>query len=38
MLQTYPGSDIRVNEKSNQVVLQGFPIEEIRQWLTIKGF
>ncbi|KAF9364149.1 hypothetical protein BGX34_002363 [Mortierella sp. NVP85] len=38
MLQTYPGADIRVNERSNQLVLQGFPIAEIRQWLTIKGF
>ncbi|KAK3814415.1 MAG: mitochondrial large subunit ribosomal protein-domain-containing protein [Benniella sp.] len=38
MLQTYPGTDIRVNERSNQLVLQGLPIGSIRQWLILKGF
>ncbi|KAF9082391.1 hypothetical protein BGX29_009510 [Mortierella sp. GBA35] len=38
LLTTYPGAEIRVNERSNQVILKGMVMDDVRQWLTIKGF
>ncbi|KAF9164797.1 54S ribosomal protein L49, mitochondrial [Actinomortierella ambigua] len=38
ILRTYPGAEIKVNERSNQVILKGLVMEDVRQWLTAKGF
>ncbi|KAK3839004.1 MAG: mitochondrial large subunit ribosomal protein-domain-containing protein [Linnemannia gamsii] len=38
LLTTYPGAEIRVNERSNQVILKGLVMDDVRQWLTVKGF
>ncbi|KAF9579886.1 hypothetical protein BGW38_003673, partial [Lunasporangiospora selenospora] len=38
ILVTYPGAEIRVNERTNQIILKGCVGEDIRQWLTAKGF
>ncbi|KAG0240736.1 mitochondrial large subunit ribosomal protein-domain-containing protein [Mortierella sp. GBAus27b] len=37
-LLTFPGAEIRVNDRSNQLVFRDLHIDDIRQWLTIKGF
>ncbi|KAG0071261.1 mitochondrial large subunit ribosomal protein-domain-containing protein [Linnemannia elongata] len=38
LLVTYPNTEIRVNERSNQVILKGLVMDDVRQWLTVKGF
>ncbi|KAF9175786.1 hypothetical protein BGX21_002183 [Mortierella sp. AD011] len=38
MLMTYPNADIRLNERNNQVILKGLVMDDVRQWLTAKGF
>ncbi|KAF9965129.1 hypothetical protein BGZ70_005357 [Mortierella alpina] len=38
LLTTYPGAEVRVNERSNQVILKGLVMDDVRQWLTAKGF
>ncbi|KAF9419070.1 hypothetical protein BGZ94_009526 [Podila epigama] len=38
ILTTYPGAEVRVNERSNQVILKGLVMDDVRQWLTAKGF
>ncbi|GJJ78159.1 large subunit ribosomal protein L49 [Entomortierella parvispora] len=38
IMVTYPGAEIRVNERSNQVILKGLVMDDVRQWLTVKGF
>ncbi|KAG0283332.1 hypothetical protein BGZ96_012296 [Linnemannia gamsii] len=38
LLVTYPGAEVRVNERSNQVILKGLVMNDVRQWLTVKGF
>ncbi|KAF9986247.1 hypothetical protein BGZ75_002051 [Mortierella antarctica] len=38
LLTTYPGADVRVNDRSNQVILKGLVMDDVRQWLTAKGF
>ncbi|KAF9907112.1 hypothetical protein EC991_011330 [Linnemannia zychae] len=38
LLTTYPGAEVRVNERSNQVILKGLVMDDVRQWLTVKGF
>ncbi|KAF9974839.1 54S ribosomal protein L49, mitochondrial [Actinomortierella ambigua] len=38
ILRTYPGAEIKVNERSNQVILKGLVMDDVRQWLTAKGF
>ncbi|KAF9542951.1 hypothetical protein KI688_011933 [Linnemannia hyalina] len=38
LLVTYPNAEVRVNERSNQVILKGLVMDDVRQWLTVKGF
>ncbi|KAI8606493.1 mitochondrial large subunit ribosomal protein-domain-containing protein [Dissophora ornata] len=38
LLITYPGAEVRVNERCNQVILKGMVMDDVRQWLTAKGF
>ncbi|KAF9360791.1 hypothetical protein BGX26_007742 [Mortierella sp. AD094] len=38
LLTTYPGAEVRLNERSNQVILKGLVMDDVRQWLTAKGF
>ncbi|KAG0030176.1 hypothetical protein BGZ81_002991 [Podila clonocystis] len=38
ILTTYPGAEVRVNKRSNQVILKGLVMDDVRQWLTAKGF
>ncbi|KAF9146422.1 hypothetical protein BG015_011597 [Linnemannia schmuckeri] len=38
LLVTYPNTEIRVNGRSNQVILKGLVMDDVRQWLTVKGF
>ncbi|KAF9116341.1 hypothetical protein BGX27_003334 [Mortierella sp. AM989] len=38
MLATYPRVEVRVNERNNQVILKGLVMDDVRQWLTAKGF
>ncbi|KAF9139827.1 hypothetical protein BGX30_007430 [Mortierella sp. GBA39] len=38
LLVTYPNAEVRVNGRSNQVILKGLVMDDVRQWLTIKGF
>ncbi|KAG0369575.1 hypothetical protein BGZ54_009551 [Gamsiella multidivaricata] len=38
ILATYPEAEVRVNERSNQVILKGMVMDDVRQWLTVKGF
>ncbi|KAI1315203.1 hypothetical protein EDD11_001141 [Mortierella claussenii] len=38
LLMTYPRAEVRVNERSNQVILKGLVMDDVRQWLTAKGF
>ncbi|KAF9184663.1 hypothetical protein BGZ51_003206 [Haplosporangium sp. Z 767] len=38
LLSTYPGAEVRVNERSNQVILKGLVMDDVRQWLSAKGF
>ncbi|KAF9205542.1 hypothetical protein BGZ49_003876 [Haplosporangium sp. Z 27] len=38
LLSTYPNADIRLNERCNQVILKGSVMDDVRQWLTAKGF
>ncbi|KAG0047523.1 54S ribosomal protein L49, mitochondrial [Gryganskiella cystojenkinii] len=36
--ETFPGLEVRVNQRSNQVILKGLAMDDIRQWLIAKGF
>ncbi|KAG0024842.1 hypothetical protein BGZ80_003701 [Entomortierella chlamydospora] len=38
LLMIYPKADIRLNERNNQVILKGLVMDDVRQWLTAKGF
>ncbi|KAG0254734.1 hypothetical protein BG011_005544 [Mortierella polycephala] len=38
LLSTYPDADVCINERSNQIVLKGLVMDDVRQWLSIKGF
>ncbi|KAG0339423.1 hypothetical protein BG004_006828 [Podila humilis] len=38
LLETYPNAEVRVNDRSNQVILKGLVMDDVRQWLNAKGF
>ncbi|KAF9923902.1 hypothetical protein FBU30_006063 [Linnemannia zychae] len=38
ILMTYPSAEIQVNGRSNQVILRGLVMDDVRQWLSAKGF
>ncbi|KAF9918926.1 hypothetical protein BX616_004198 [Lobosporangium transversale] len=38
ILETYPGTEVRVNDRNNHVILKGLVMDDVRQWLTAKGF